>query len=643
MRWTDLGVTARLITVLSVCSCLIFAVVFTVNDRFTSELVKDMVMAHSRDLVTSAAFSINDQLQAVSKDLSAQASALETAPQLGTSDLYRILRHHVASNEEVFGSTIAFTPDFSPDDNKHSAPYCYKNLNKELAFTDLSSESYNYTQKPWYRLPAEQQAPVWSEPYFDEGGGNVVMTTYSVPFYRMKDGVRQFAGITTSDVSVDWLGRQIASLKLYRNGYAALFSRNGVYLAHPDRSLVMQETIASVAEKINSPVLRDISQAIARGENGFVTGPNVYGRQSWIYYAPIPATGWSLAVVFPAEEMRSEVNKIGQMMALLYFTGTTVLILTIILVARSISRPLAQISLAVQRIAGGDLDGELPTARIGGEVRYLADSFGQMQRELKEHIRILTETTAVKERMAGELSVAHDLQMSILPDKLPELPGFEIAARCIPAREVGGDFYDVRLLANGQLFFVIGDVSGKGVPAALYMAMAVTISRIGTDDFYSPSELMGRINRELCRGNDSCMFATIICGIVNPSTGLIRLANAGHTPPVIRKADGSAVMHRLKPGLIAGFLSDFSYEEEQLLLASGETLLLYTDGITEAMDQTGQLFGEGRLLSAFSNSSGRAGELISLVKDAVTEFAGSAPQSDDLTMLALYHRDNQEA
>ncbi|CAH2030941.1 SpoIIE family protein phosphatase [Trichlorobacter ammonificans] len=639
MHWADLGVTARLILALSLCGGLIFAVVFSVNDRFTSRLVEEQVMAHSRDVVAAAVYSIDDQLRAVARDQATLATALESAPRLTTADLRRILRYHVATNEEVFGAAIAFAPGFSPNGRERSAPYCFKRLNGELAIIDLASPSYNYPQQPWYRLPAERKAPVWSEPYFDEGGGNVVMTTYSVPFYRMQGGVRRFAGIATSDVSVDWLGRQIASLKLNRNGYAALFSRNGVYLAHPDRSLVMRETLAGVAEKKNNPVLREIGRAITRGESGFVTGSNVFDRESWIYYAPVPATGWSLAVVFPAEEMRSEVTRIGRMIALLCIAGIVVLVLAIVLVARSVSRPLAEISLAVQRIAGGDLDGDLPPIRVGGEVRHLADSFGRMQRDLKEHIRQLTETTAVKERMAGELSVAHDLQMAILPHELPELPGLEIAGCCVPAREVGGDFYDARLLADGRLFFVIGDVSGKGVPAALYMAMAVTLARAGAGDDCDPAELLGRINRELCRGNDSCMFATILCGIIDPNSGMVRLANAGHTPPAIRRADGTCVFQRLSPGLVAGYLEDFTYVEEQVTLIAGDTLILYTDGVTEAMSGAGELFGEARLLAALSGGTGGAGELLRKVEEAVAAFADAASQSDDLTMLALFRRD----
>lgn len=640
MRWADLGLTARLIVTLSLSGGLIFAVVFSVNDFFTSGMVEQQVMAHSRDVVMSAVSNIDQQLRGVARDEAVLVAKLETATPLSAAELKKLLKDHVSVNDEVFGATAAFEPAYSPHRQRRYAPYYFKRLDGEIAPADLAVASYNYPAQPWYTTPKELHAPVWSEPYFDDGGGNVVMTTYAVPFYRNENGVRRFAGVATSDVSVEWLGKQISSLKLHRNGYAALFSRKGVYLSHPDRSLVMKESIFSVAERVGSPVLREIGLAIARQETGFVKGKNIYGRESWIYYAPVPTTGWSLAVVFPADEMRADAAKASRMIVLLCAFGIVLLVLSIVLVARSMTRPLAEMTLAVQRIAGGDLDSVMPPVRIGGEVGALARSVTHMQRDLKEHIRELTETTAAKERMAGELAIAHDMQMSILPHSLPVLPSIETAGLCIPAREVGGDFYDAGLQADGRLFFVIGDVSGKGVPAALYMAMATTLARSGARDGCSPEEVLDRINRELCQGNDACMFATILCGLMDPATGAVHLANAGHTPPVILRADGSAELVRLAPGMVAGYLEEVVYTGEELQLLPGDAVLLYTDGVTEAMNADGELFGEQRLLAALSGRDTEAPGLAALVQEAVTDFAREAPQADDITMLAIRYRGN---
>ncbi len=638
MRWAELGITPRLILTLSFCGGLIFAVVFFVNDQFTSRMVEQQVMAHSRDVVMSAVNNIDQQLRGVARDEANLVARLETAPRLSTVELKKLLKVHVATNEEVFGATAAFDPLFSPVRNKLYAPYLYKRLNGEIALTDLATPSYNYPGKKWYTTPRELRAPVWSEPYFDEGGGNVLMTTYSVPFYRTDKGVRRFAGIATSDVSVDWLGKQVSSLKLHRNGYAILFSAKGVYLAHPDRTLVMKETAFSIADRMRNPALKEIGFAITRQESGFVKTRNIHGKDSWIYYAPVPANGWSLAVVFPAEEMRTEAAKASRMIVLLCTFGIILLVTSIVLAARSVTRPLAEMTRAVERIAGGDLDSTLPPVTIGGEVGALAHSVSRMQHDLKEHIRQLTESTAAKERMAGELAIAHDMQMSILPHDLPTLPEVETAGICLPAREVGGDFYDASLLEDGRLFFIIGDVSGKGVPAALYMAMATTLARSGARDGCGPEEVLERINRELCQGNDACMFATILCGVIDPATGAVHLANAGHTLPVILRAEGSAEFVRLAPGLVAGYQEEYQFAGEDLKLAPGDTLLLYTDGVTEAMDASEELFGDERLLAAISTRVVDAAAVMTAIRSAVTDFAQDAPQTDDITMLIIRYK-----
>lgn len=640
MRWADLGITARLILTLSICGGLIFAVVFSVNDLFTSRMVEQQVLAHSRDIVMASVSNIDKQLRDVEWIEARVIDSLESAPSLSGAGLKKLLHDHLKINDEVFGATTAFEPAFSPVRNKPYAPYISRRLNGELVQTNLAVPSYNYLAQPWYTTPKKLHAPVWSEPYFDDGGGNVVMTTYSVPFYRNEKGVRRFAGVATSDISTEWLGKQISSLKLHRNGYAALFSRKGVYLAHPDRTLVMKETIFSVAERAGNPALKEIGHAIARMETGFVKTKNIYGKESWIYYAPVPANGWSLAVVFPAAEMLADSAKASRMIVLLCSIGIAILVLSIVLAARSVTRPLVVMTQAVQRIAGGDLDTVLPPVRIGGEVGALARSVTQMQHDLKGHIRQLTETTAAKERMEGELSIAHDMQMSILTHALPSLPEVDTAGHCLPAREVGGDFYDVCLLDDARLFFIIGDVSGKGVPAAFYMAMATTLARSGARDGCSPEGLLGRINRELCQGNDACMFATILCGVIDPVTGAVHLANAGHTLPVIRRTNGIVEFVRLAPGLVAGYQEDLIFTGEDVKLSPGDTLLLYTDGVTEAMNADGELFGDERLQAALSPPFTDAAGLMTMIQAAVEDFVREAPQADDITMLAIKYRGN---
>lgn len=632
---TRLGITARLVLALTVASGVIFAVVFWVNYRYTAEMVERQVQAHARDVVQAAVQSIDDAVRGVVRDQKNLVAALERASRLTPEGVRSLARGHVAANDEVFGTTIAFEADRSPLDGKAFAPYYFKRLNNSIAYASLATLAYDYPNKDWYRQPKELKAPVWSEPYFDEGGGNVVMTTYSVPFYRqVKGGPRLFTGIATADVSIDWLGRQITGLRLYNNGYAALFSRKGVYLAHPDRALVLKETIFSVAERMDSLMLKEVGGAIGRGDSGFVKGRNIYGTESWIYYAPVPSTGWSLAVVFPAEAMLADAYKASRVIAFYCAGGFLLLLITIILTARTVTRPLVTMTGVVQQVAEGQLDLPLPV-QAGGEVGQLAQAFVQMQQDLKSYIGRLTETTAAKERMASELAIAHDLQMAMLPHELPRRSALQLSALCRPAREVGGDFYDVRLLDEQRVFFIIGDVSGKGVPAALYMAITVSLARaVLQQEGISPAEALIRINNELSRGNDSCMFVTILCGILDIVSGELRYANAGHNPPVLLKVGQKPEFMELQPGLAAGCLDEYRYVEGHLDLAAGDLLLLYTDGVTEALNPDSAFFGEDQLLAAVAEG-GPASGLADLLFDRVATFAAGAAQADDITILAI--------
>jgi len=634
----DLGITARLVLALTVASAFIFIVVFWANYRYTASMVEQQVQAHARDLVVAAVQSIDNALRGVVHDQHNFVAMLEKTPRLSNRQVREMVYTNVARNDEIYGATISFEPFASPDKRKLFAPYFFKRLNGSIGFADLSSDGYDYPVRDWYQQPRTLKAPVWSEPYFDEGGGNVVMTTYAVPFYRPgRGGQRRLAGIATADVSIDWLGRQVSSLRLYRNGYAALFSRKGVYLAHPDRSLVLKESIFQVADKVNSPALREIGLSIGRQENGFVKTSNIYGRPSWIYYAPVPSTGWSLAVVFPAEAMLADVHQASRSIALFCAGGFALLLFTIVLVARTVTRPLVAMTAAVGQVAEGQLDVALPE-RAGGEVGQLARAVAQMQHDLKGYIERLTEATAVRERMASELAIASQIQHSFLPGRLPQLPGAGLAGCCLPAREVGGDFYDVIDLGGGLLFLVIGDVSGKGVPAALYMAATVTLVRTLAREQLPPDRLLQRLNDELARSNDTSMFVTIFCGYLQTNSGRLDYANAGHNPPLLVREGEAAVYHPVLPGLAAGCMEGYLYQAGMVALKLGDALLLYTDGVTEAQDSGGVFFSDRRLLEVAGSVQGESDLLVDTVLKAVEAFAGGASQADDITMLAIKYK-----
>jgi sigma-B regulation protein RsbU (phosphoserine phosphatase) len=264
-----------------------------------------------------------------------------------------------------------------------------------------------------------------------------------------------------------------------------------------------------------------------------------------------------------------------------------------------------------------------------------------MRDSLKQYVLDLTETTAAKERIQSELRVATEIQASLLPrtfPPFPERPEFEIFASMDPAKEVGGDFYDFFFVDSDNLCFLIADVADKGVPAALYMMVAKTLLKSEGQRLVEPDRILASVNRVLAEDNERCMFATVLCAILHVPSGEVRLANAGHNPPVLVGAGGASYV-RLKPGPMIGPTRDAVYETERIALRPGETLFLYTDGVTEATNPAEEAYGASRLLRALQRiGEGEPTRMIHQVRAEVLRHADGAPQSDDVTMVAIKYR-----
>jgi len=331
--------------------------------------------------------------------------------------------------------------------------------------------------------------------------------------------------------------------------------------------------------------------------------------------------------------IRSEAGMAVAVSGLVLLLGSVIAIFG----ARSISRPLANVTAMTKRIAGGDFTQriEIPAKN---EIGTLAASFNEMTRRLNESIEHLKETTAAKERIESELQIAHEIQMSMVPKifpPFPDRPEFDIFATLVPAREVGGDLYDFFFIDDDHLCFAVGDVSGKGVPASLFMAVTKTLFRATAGNGSTPGEILARLNTEICRDNESCMFVTFFCAILNIRTGQVDYGNGGHNLPYYLHRDGVSPLENVG-GKALGLVEQTPYASGRMVLCPGEALLLYTDGVTEAMDSRERLYSDQRLAEFLASNRGSSPRQIvgDLVSD-VRSFAGAAPQSDDITALAL--------
>jgi len=289
-----------------------------------------------------------------------------------------------------------------------------------------------------------------------------------------------------------------------------------------------------------------------------------------------------------------------------------------------------------ETIASGNL--EVPVELVSDK-DTLGKALDKMAKDLKSYIATIEETTAAKERIESELRIARDIQMGTLPKIFPPFPDrseFEIYATLEPAREVGGDLYDFFFIDDDHLCFAVGDVSGKGVPAALFMAISKTLVKMKATEGLTSDEVLTRINQDLSVDNPSLMFVTLFLGILNIRTGELVYSNAGHEPPYVIRDNGDIELLKLTGGVMLGVEEDFVYQSGRIVLKEGETLFLYTDGVTEAMDRDDQLFSDARVQQTLARLKQREiKDILHGVRSEIEAFTEGTPQSDDITMLAL--------
>lgn len=632
------GLALKLALIIVPVTLAVFLLILGYNYHFAKKIIISNVEENSKNIALNAVNKIENYLKTF-EIIPENIGYLIENSDYSNSDILDYIRSAVNNNKDIFGSTIAFEPfEFNPD-RKYFAPYYFKNEDK-IDFKYLGSESYQYFNMDWYQIPKALSKSEWSEPYFDEGGGNILMATYSVPFYRIENDKKIFNGVITADIALNWLNNIVSRLDISRGGYCFLITRNGTFLTHPNKNFVMNESIFSVAEAGKSSELRTLGRKMIDGKSGFeLTKGFTSFKNYWIYYSPLQTSGWSLGIMFPEEMIMSDVNELGKNAVLISIEGILILILVIIYISRNITKPLRKLADATKDIASGNLEFDIPDISSNDEVGNLSRSFDYMKGSLKQYISDLKDTTAIKERIESELKIARDIQMGIINTKFPAFPErteFEIFASIKPAREVGGDFYDFFFIDDNNLYFLIGDVSDKGVPASLFMAVTKTlIKAVGTQS--KPlNEILYKVNNDLCADNEMSLFVTLFCGILDTSTGEVTYTNCGHNSPLYVDRHGNVYNLEITEDMAVGVFDNVQFHTKKIKLDSGESIFLYTDGVTDAGDSGNNYYGLERLKEKLKKCYNQPTQKITEYIDKdINEFSGNVSQSDDITIVSI--------
>lgn len=549
--------------------------------------------------------------------------------------MYGVCENTVKYNPHIMGVAVAFEPDYYPSKGKWYAPYVSVKPDGEIVSYQCGTGDYDYFKEDWYSLPRSRKSAIWVDPYYDEDnlehGLDQYLTTYSVP---LKDEDGEFFGVLQSDVTLQDITDKLSSLEGYEHSYSILLGRSGSFISHPDSAVVNLATIFEYSDHVRNKGIADLGVQMISGESGFTTIVN-QKHKSFVAYGPL-SNGWSMAIVCPYADVYGSIKKTNVILLLVILLELLLMFWLVRRIVFRTTKPIMQFVYSALTIGKGNFKARIPEVKTHDELRKLHDSLEYMLMSFNDYIEHLKASTASNERYESELNIASNIQKQMLPYSFHKTEKFDIYGKLTPAKEVGGDLYDF-LVRDNYLYIAIGDVSGKGVPAALYMAITRFAFNFISNLGFSVDDVMVKINDAFSKGNSMMMFVTMFIAVINLDTYEMEFCNAGHNPIVVKDPDGSVRYLHAKSNLAIGLVDNFTYVKESLQLSKGSRLLLYTDGVTEAEDVDKNQYGEDRLLEFIRNISGTdsSQDVIDNLFASVKEFTGENAQNDDITALTV--------
>jgi sigma-B regulation protein RsbU (phosphoserine phosphatase) len=443
--------------------------------------------------------------------------------------------------------------------------------------------------------------------------------------------------VFTADISLEWFADKVNNIKPYANSYNYMIGRGGAFLVSDRKEAILNESFFAEPLAEGDKNMMEIGHQMINGERG-MTKFGRDGKNYYLFFAPVKATGWSVSVICRHDDVFAGVDSLRNRVLAILILGLLFLTGFCYLTIRRLTDPMVRFASSANEIAKGNFNVGLPVIKSKDEMKTLHDSFRKMQISLVEYIDKLKKTTASKERIESELRIARNIQMGMVPKIFPPFPereDIDLYAKLIPAKEVGGDLYDF-FIEDDKLYFIVGDVSGKGVPASLVMAVTCRLFRTVAAHCHMPADIMMALNAALAENNESNMFCTAFLGVLDLKTGNLQYCNAGHNAPVIIEPTGEVKFMEVVPNLPFGLFGDFPYEGQECDLAQGTSLFLYTDGVTEAENKENSLYSDERLLDLLSKQRCQIPcTMVNIVLDDVNKHVNGAEQSDDITIMSI--------
>ena len=605
----------------------------------------------------------HEEIRRITSDL--YVASVNTAPVIEENldrpdKIQEIINRMLRKNPYMRSCGISFVENYYPKKGRWFCPFAVRVDSDSIETYVMGDAKHDYLNEAWFKEALSRNEGYWGKAFIDSVNQQRPIVSYQMPIHDKRDST---VAILHADLSLDWLNDKIQFFRAKTDStrkksvtirydldkdnnwdpedavYYFLVDTTGTLLVHPDQKRVLKRNIKEYVSEDPNDAIGGLLDRYSDEEDDVI----IDGERILLSFMPVKYTNWCLALVIPAF--------IVELIAYI-FGGISILIILIGMLAvyffgrRTIKKstlPLKQLAYSANEVAKGNFATTLLPLKSHDEIHMLRDSFEQMQRSLTRYVEELKSTTAQKASIESELKVAHNIQMSMLPKTFPPYPDREdidIFGQLTPAKAVGGDLFDF-YIRDEQLYFCIGDVSGKGVPASLFMAVTRSLFRNVSNHQSKPHLIMKALNDSLVESNEMNMFVTLFVGVLDLQTGLLRYCNAGHDAPLLIGLQRVDVLP-CDSNLPIGVIADFDFSEQTILIDKYTTIFLFTDGLNEAENCHQEQFSDDRIMNVAQGLLGmghhRPTQVVRHMTDAVHTFVGTAEQSDDLTMLAIQYK-----
>ncbi|MBR6099517.1 SpoIIE family protein phosphatase [bacterium] len=602
-------------------------------------------------MVQNYGFSINEYVEDINDSIIKAEDNLKSLSLIG-SLFYKTDRSTELTDKVVtrifenypnsLGGGIWFKPYILDKNKKYVCFYAFRNKNNKIILDkNFASKEYDYPNQDWYKQIISQVTPerniVWSKPYYENLGSYTMMVTAGTGIYV--DG--ELVGIATVDWELSDVIKKVSEMKPLEKTFS-MYDKNKQKIKNSFAllgNLNYDNIIATNDPYLNNDDLvgHSLKEVPWYSNNLYaITYITYHGKKYVPFYRKMP-NGMVLVICIPKSEMFKEVDKFYLYIILaLLLIGFIIPALLYLSMNRYIINPIDKLINIAHKISKGeDIEIKIENPE---EFAQLASTFDKMTKDIKS-------ITRERAKINSELSIAKSIQASSLPSIFPPFPDkteFDIFASMEAAKEVGGDFYDFFFINETQFMFLIADVSGKGIPAALFMMTVKTLINNLAQIEYEPKKLIENVNRKICETNKQGLFVTMLTGIIDINTGKTSLINCGHNLPLMKRADGNYEYLQLEPNIPLGVFEDAEYQVYETVMNPGDIIYTYTDGITEATTVNNEVFGETRLFDCLNSIEDNNPKIIAKeIRNSIMKYTDSAPQSDDITMLIFKFNGNQ--